>query len=135
MPPFSAANIEVPFNDDSVKIVGVTWTEELGLTVSILSKRSRHTCEVHFERASGFRMLHELDLASWWSAMPLEARKAGWLYEVSAGGWLAFESSRPDFYSQYEEHDSEYLITGYQECLSVLSNSPPVIAAKEERDA
>jgi hypothetical protein len=135
MPPLSAASIEVPFNDDSIKIVDVTWNDELGLTVSILSKRSRRTCEVHFKRASGFQMLHELDLASWWSEMPLEVRTAGWLYEVGAGGWLAFESSRPDFFSQYERRDSEYLITGYQECLSVLSNSPPVITTKEEREA
>jgi len=133
MPTLSVTIIEVPFNDDSIKITGMAWTDDLGLTVSILSQKSRLTCEVHFEHASGIRMLHELDLASWWSQIPLEALKTGWLYEVTAGGWLTFESTRQDYYSQHEKRDSEYLITGYQECLSVFSNSPPVILrAKRE---
>ena len=132
MTTLSVANIQVPFTDDSIKIVGVSWTDDLGLKVSIQSKRSRLACEVHFEHASGLRMLHELDLASWWSEIPSDARNAGWLYEVSGGGWLALESTRPDFYSQHERRDSEFLIAGYQECLSVFSSSPPVITSSEK---
>jgi hypothetical protein len=132
MTTLSVANIQVPFTDDSIKIVGVTWTDELGLTVSIQSKRSRRTCEVRFEHASGFRMLHELDLASWWYEIPSDTRSAGWLFHVARGGWLALESTRPDFYSQPDRRDSEFLIAGYQECLSVFSSLPPVITSGEK---
>ena len=135
MTSLSVSPIEVPFNDDSIKIVSIAWSDELGLKVSILSKRSKQSCEVHFKLVSGMRMLHELDLASWWIQIPREARSTGWLYQVKAGGWFAFESSRLDFYSQHEEPDSEYLVAGYDDCLSVFSGLPPVIVASSTREA
>jgi hypothetical protein len=127
-------SIEVPFHDDTVKVVGVQWDEYDGLTVTIKSKRSGRGCTVHFESAIGIRMLDELNLASWWHAIPSGALAKSWLHRVTSGGWFGFEATRPDFYSQHQEKVPEYLIVGFQECLSVFSHAQPVVH-EARRDA
>jgi hypothetical protein len=127
-----AQSIEVPFNDESIKIAGVEWGDNDGLTVSIKSKRSSRSCKVYFESAEGIRMLHELNLASWWLSAPRQELARSWLHQVKSGGWFDFEATRLDFYSQHETKVPEYLIAGFQECLSVLSISQPVVIEARE---
>jgi hypothetical protein len=127
-----AESIEVPFHDDSIKIVGLEWVASDGLTVTIKSKRTGRGCKVHFESVAGVRMLDELNLASWWLTPPRQALARSWLHQVTSGGWYDFEATRSDFYSQHEEKLPEYLITGFQECLSVFSHTQPVVVEARE---
>ena len=125
-------SIEVPFNDDSIKIVGFEWVDCDGLTVTIKSNASGRRCKVQFESVAGIRMLDELNLASWWLTAPRQELARSWLHQVTSGGWYSLEATRSDFYSQHEKTMSEYLITGFQECLSVFSHAQPVIVEARE---
>jgi hypothetical protein len=122
-----AQRIKVPFNDDSIKIAGLEWGDTDRLTVAVKSRRSGRSCKVYFESIEGIRMLHELNLASWWLSAQRQELAGSWLHEVQSAGWFDFEATRPDFYSQHETKIPEYLVAGCQECLSIFSHSQPVV--------
>ena len=118
--------IAVPFTDDTIKVVAVHWSDVSGASIEIIAKRSGRACTVKFEHVAGLRMLHELDLASLWLEAENAALSSSWLFHVDSGGWLELESTRQDFYTQHELHKPrEFLIAGFQECLSVLSFVEP----------
>jgi hypothetical protein len=48
------------------------------------------------------------------------------VFEVTAGGWHAWERERNSF-SGYRTDLREFLVPTHWECLSVLSTEPPVI--------
>lgn len=119
--------IPVPFRDDAVKVVEVRWGNGGATFVEILSKRSGRRGRIEFGDDVGLRILSELDLASMWMDADREVLKATWLFEVHAGGWLELESTRSDFYTKHEAPVREFLIAGYQECVSVLSRQGPTV--------
>lgn len=80
---------------------------------------------VRFERVKGFRVLDEGDLLEFWPTCSWSS--GGWLWEVHEGGWFDFESTRPGFIYMKYEGASEYLVTGENECVSVISYDHPVI--------
>jgi hypothetical protein len=118
--------IEVPFVDDSIKLIGVRWSDQSATIVEVQSQRTGRTLRIEFESVAGLRMLHELDLASTWLGQSGVALRTSWLFAVHADGWLELESKRDDFYTKHiPAKPAEFLIAGCQECLSVLSFSEP----------
>jgi hypothetical protein len=117
--------VPVPFRDDAIQVVSVGWRAEEPILVEVLSKRSGRRCEVHFPESSGMRVLGELDLASFWMGQPARVLQSTWLFVVRRGGWFDLEATRQDFYTQHEAPVVEYLVAGYEECVSVLSRSQP----------
>ena len=51
----------------------------------------------------------------------------GWLFSVSAGGWLDQERLRPGFVSRNRDDLREFLIIGQNECVNVLALSVPTV--------
>lgn len=128
MNPASLTPISVPFTDDSMKVVRVNWSDQEPATIVAISRRTGRTCIVEFESVVGLRILGELDLASIWLGAEKEALKSTWLFQVSTGGLLDLECTRSDFYTQHESPKPyEWLVVGYQECVSVLSVGAPKV--------
>jgi hypothetical protein len=126
--PTNLRPIAVPFTDDSMKVVAMRWSDTESTLIEVVSKRTGRAFVVEFESVIGLRMLGELDLASLWIESTNEILKSTWLFQVNAGGWLELESTRGDFYIQHQETKPyEFLVGGYQECVSVLSPLPPHI--------
>lgn len=78
---------------------------------------------VTFSAPNGFRVLDEGNLNEFWSDT---ARSPGWIWRVSAGGWLDQESQRRGFVREMTPGD-EYLVLGQNDCISVVATSPPRI--------
>lgn len=129
MPDFPLAAVLVPFNDDAVKITDLRWSDgEQPTRIAVASRRSGRSCIVEFDAVIGLRMLDELDLASTWHGMPADFLKSSWLFAVKSGGWFDLEATRPDFYTQHVlQKPTEFLVAGFQECVSVLAPSFPRI--------
>lgn len=119
--------IAVPFRDDAVKVVGVRWSDSGTTVVDLVSTRSGRRGRVEFQDDAGLRILGEWDLASMWMGGHPTALKETWLFEVRAGGWLELESTREDFCTKHEPPIREFLIAGYQECVSVFSRLGPTV--------
>jgi hypothetical protein len=119
--------IAVPFRDDSVKVVQVRWSDTGTTVIDVVSKRSGRKGRVEFEDDTGLRILGESDLAGMWMGSDSEALKETWLFEVRAGGWFELESTREDFYTKHESPVREFLIAGYQGCVSVFSRLGPKV--------
>jgi hypothetical protein len=128
--------VKVPFSDDSMKVVRVDWNAVGSTAVEVLSKREGRRFRVEFPGDVGLRILGELDLATMWIETPKEVLKATWLFVVRAGGWFELESARDDFYTKHEAPVTEFLIGGYQDCVSIFSRSMPVVTeVLQESDA
>jgi hypothetical protein len=129
MPDLPLAAIPVPFNDDAVKITDLHWSDgDQPTRIAVTSRRSGRSCIVEFDVVIGLRMLDELDLASTWQQAPADILKSSWLFAVRSGGWFELEATRPDFYTQHVlQKPSEFLVVGFQDCLSVLALSIPRI--------
>lgn len=125
--------VAVPFVDDSMKVVGVSWSDSSPTIIDLVSKRSGRRAKVEFEVDAGLRILEELDLAGMWLGTDRSVLRASWLFEVEAGGWFDLESTRDDFYKKHEAPIREFLIAGYQECVSVFSSSAPKVVELERR--
>lgn len=119
--------IAVPFRDDAIKVVGVSWSDSGTTVIDLVSKRSGRRARVEFHDDAGLRILGELDMASMWIGDDPAALKETWLFEVRAGGWLELESTREDFYTKHERPTREFLIAGYRECVSVFSRLGPTV--------
>ena len=65
------------------RVASVSFDSE---RLSVLVENAGWEAEVVFEQIFGFRVLDELDLTRFWSHCSL---KVGWLFEVTAGGWMA----------------------------------------------
>ena len=120
--------IKVPFNGSSVKLIEANWFDEGTTTFKVRLIETGEIAEVSFSDDQGIRILDELDLAGWWMDNKGSNLSESWLFLVKAGGWFDFESTRDDFYKKHEKIIvEEYLITGFQECVSILSSSKPTI--------
>lgn len=128
--------VHVPFCDDAMQVVHVGWNAKGNTTIEVLSKRTGRRCRVEFQDDVGLRILGELDLAAMWMEAPKDVLKSTWLFVVRAGGWFELESTRGDFYTKHEAPVTEFLIAGYQECVSIFSRRGPVLTeVPKESDA
>lgn len=120
--------IPVPFNDDSIKVTGLRWSDSDTTQVELVSKRTGRVCHIDFKNVYGLRLLDELDIAETWMNTANGDLNSSWLFQVSSNGWFHLESTRSDFYAQHLENKPlEFLVAGYQECISVLSHSVPIV--------
>ena len=94
------------------------------LTFTAIAKNSR--ADITVDDVIGFRLLDEGDLLDFWSA-GISSQK-GWIFEITAGGWLAQESLRGGFVSQHRAGVREFLVVGVDWCLSLLALSAPRVA-------
>ncbi|MBV5285066.1 MAG: hypothetical protein JZU45_03205 [Methyloversatilis discipulorum] len=86
---------------------------------------------LRFKAVIGFRFLDEGDLLEFW---PSCSAKCGGLFEIHDGGWLQQEGQRSGFISTANrEGVREFLVTGPDGCLSVLSFHPPEIDVESPR--
>lgn len=129
MPDLPLTAIQVPFNDDAVKVAHLHWSDgDQPTRIAVASRRSGRSCIVEFDAVIGLRMLDELDLASTWQGVPADVLKSSWLLAVKSGGWFELEATRPDFYTQHVlQKPTEFLVAGFQDCVSVLALSVPRI--------
>ncbi len=119
--------IQVPFVDNAIKVVEVKWLSRAGTSIRVLSRRTGRACMVEFAAVYGVRILHELDLAALWAGPSGELLRSSWLFEVHAGVWVDLESRRPDFQVTKESPLREFMIAGYQECVSVMADRLPTV--------
>lgn len=119
--------IAVPFNDDAMRVVGLRWGDAGATVIDVVSKRSGRRARVEFSDDAGHRVLDELNLAGMWAGADPSVLRTTWLFEVQSGGWLDLEATHADFYNQPELALREFLGAGYQECVSVLASSGPVV--------
>jgi hypothetical protein len=128
--------LAVPFSDDSMKVVRVDWSAIGSTEIEVLSKRTGRRFRLEFQDDVGLRILGELDLATMWIETPKDILKSTWLFAVRAGGWFELESIRDDFYTKHDAPVTEFLVGGYQECVSIFSRGGPVITEMpKESDA
>ena len=102
-------------SDTTTRVASVSFDSE---RLSVLVENAGWEAEVVFEQIFGFRVLDELDLTRFWSHCSL---KVGWLFEVTAGGWMALERTRPDFHTGALGWAREFLIVGRDSCVSVMT--------------
>ena len=115
--------IETPYDD-----AGVPEIERLDYDLWELRLTVRFEAEdapvyVTFPSPRGFRVLDEGNLNEFWTD---ESRSPGWIWQVTNGGWLHQESQRFGFIREMTPGD-EYLVLGQDDCVSVISKSPPRI--------
>jgi len=111
-------------------------TEVTGLTYDL--NRLRITVEdeagneitVEFSDSIGFRVLNECDLLDFW---PTFSTAAGSAFEISSGGWHDLESKRVGGCLVFETQPDarEFLITGCDDCVSVIASSEPTIVTEQ----
>ena len=127
--------LPVPFCDDAIQVATVQWTLGRPTLVEVKSRLTGRRCELKFEDDTGLRILGELDLAATWMAQPKGLMQSTWLFVVRSGGWFDLEATREDFYTKHEEPVTEYLVVGFQQCVSVLSRSKPEVVEARGPDA
>jgi hypothetical protein len=83
---------------------------------------------ITFSKASAFRLLDEVDLATYWLA---EGFIAGHhVIFVLSGGWSAEENERQGYVTERQE----WMVVTGNGCLSVFASEPPVIEEGEFDD-
>lgn len=99
---------------------------ELGqLSVFVRGSPNESSIVVDFSEVIGFRVLDERDLMEFWPAC---SAPNGGLFEIYQGGWLAQELARPgSLIGPMNMKALEYLVTGVDDCVSVLTQSPPLV--------
>ena len=93
--------------------------------LKILLRGPENAVVVDFENTIGFRVLDERDMMEYW---PVCSTPNGWLFEIDTGGWLSQERERHGscIGAMYPEA-KEYLVTGEDDCVSVLSTQAPKV--------
>lgn len=107
--------------DPNTEVISVAYDLE-NLVIKV--RLSGGHADVIFNRPGGFRVLDEGDLVEFWYCSTL---KDGWLFEIISGGWKDLEATRPGFLTSTQEDAREYLITGINDCVSIITYEEPVI--------
>ena len=122
------------FSDKIPEIIGIDydlWTLRAILSFSIAEQIVEKRIYIIFKNIVGFRVLDEGNLLEFWNP---DTRASGWLWEVEKGGWLDLEKLRHGFVEGYHENEyrKEFLVLGQNNCLSIITNSAPIIIDSEE---
>jgi hypothetical protein len=97
------------------------WTLKITLYFSEISR----PIYIIFKDIVGFRVLDEGNLLEFWDN---EVRTSGWIWKVESGGWFELEKLRSGFLAQYHGNShNEFLISGINDCISIIAESDPVI--------
>lgn len=103
------------------EIIGIEYDLEI-LKIFINSSGGNATVEII--EPLGFRVLDEGDLGEFW---PVFSSPSGWIFEVKSGGWKDLESTRGGFLSSHHAALKEYLVTGEDDCISVIGFNKPQV--------
>lgn len=99
--------------------------EGVRLQVHVVGTDSGETVLVDFERITAFRVMDEGDILEFWPAC---STPRGWIFEIHEGGWLAQERARiGGGVGLHFGGLREFLVTGDNDCVSVLSIDPPAV--------
>ncbi|MBC6612611.1 hypothetical protein H8B15_16940 [Hymenobacter sp. BT507] len=83
--------------------------------------------QIVFNNPRGFKLLDERDMINYWEVLwKTKLLPENALFEVRSGGWLDMEDDAGGFTSKLLEC-REFLITGADDCVSVLSFTEPEI--------
>ena len=93
---------------------------ELRITVRFQQRRA--PVSGVFTDVDAFRVLDERALLAYWGS---DVRSPGWLWKVSDGGWL--QQRVDDGITRELVQGQEYLIGGDDDCVGVISASPPAV--------
>ena len=115
--------IDTPYDSRGVPEVERLEYDLWELRVTVRFAAGEPPVCVTFSSPNGFRVLDEGNLNEFWSE---GARSGGWIWAVSSGGWLDHESKRQGFVREMTA-GLEYLVLGQNDCVSVVSDSPPRI--------
>jgi hypothetical protein len=100
-------------------------------TLKITLSFNDHPSPVYliFKNVVGFRVLDEGNLLEFWDS---DVRVPGWIWKIESGGWFELEKLRSGFLlPNHSITHNEYLISGINDCVSVISESEPIIIAIE----
>ena len=119
----------LPYSDESSEILNIDydlWT----LRITLKFFKSDNVIYVVFKNVIGFRVLDEGNLLEYWNP---EIRVSGWMWEVEEGGWFDMEKLRTEFVEGLYENKlrKEYLLSGINDCVSVITTSKPEILYSE----
>lgn len=105
-------------------IVRVAWElGQLSIIVQGAVAESRGIA-IDFSDVYGFRVLDERDLLEYWPAC--SSHNGAGLFEIRQGGWLEQEEARPgSCIGPMRLPLLEFLVTGSDDCVNVLTPSPP----------
>lgn len=95
----------------------------LSVTLKVLN--GEETVVATFPEVAGFRVLDEGDLLEFW---PVCSGRGEWLFLVMGNGWLDQERMRSGFVRGDIKSLREYLITGENDCVSVLAWAEPEVS-------
>lgn len=110
-------------------IVDVTYREgSLCVTVDTATPSGDNlSLEYRFDAPRGFRLLDEGDLLRYWASKIFEPGYH--LFEVTAGGWRAQETSLSGMLSVSDAIDTrEWFIATTNQCMNVLAADPPRVS-------
>jgi hypothetical protein len=122
--PIASAMPQAAIADGVPEITDVHYDLHL-LRIALRFEQRNDPVQVQSHDTFGFRVLDEGDLSEFWSP---ESRPQGWLWQVTRGGWLDLERTRPTFLTGLNTSCSEYLVVGLNDCISVLATSDPVVS-------
>lgn len=95
------------------------------LVVHVRGMANEPGLTVEFVDVRGFRMLDERDISNFW---PTCSTPEGWLFEIFSGGWRAQEDETTGgLFSAWNFPAREFLVTGIEDCLSVLCLETPIV--------
>jgi hypothetical protein len=105
----------------------VTGVQYLGgrLNINLRALDSSTGIAVTFEEIAGFRVLDEGDLLEFWPACN---NKENWIFQIRSGGWFEQEARRPGFIRGDARAIREFMITGSDDCVSVLAWEAPKVS-------
>lgn len=100
------------------------------LDILIVGCQDESGCRVLFEEVIGFKVLDEREMLEYW---PVCSTPNGWIFEVSANGWLQQDQARFALLNAggLKSKLKEYVITGINECVCVISRKSPLICLSE----
>lgn len=124
-----SVQIEVSFGR-SHEVIDIRYS--LGRLAVTVSDAIAGAFVVTFEETTGFRVLDEGDLLEFW---PECSSPRGWLFRVLEGGWYSQELQRSGFITRDTKKVTEYLITGMDDCVNVLSWSEPKVSRVSQQEA
>ena len=119
----------VQFADVEVLWIQYDVTSTNCLTIHLESS-SHGDFKLIFDSPEAVRVLDEGQVCEFWNTY---SEPNGWLWRVTAGGWLALESQRDRFWLTDARPTQlhEYLVVGDQ-CVFVLTRHPPTFEINTE---
>jgi hypothetical protein len=115
-----ASSVEFPLGSE---VVQVQYNLNRSLEVHVRATGDTHQALVVFACVEAFRVMDERDLFWFWLTC---STPNGWLFEISSGGWLSEEADHGTLLPLLQDIH-EFLITGEDACVCVLSVQPPIV--------